>query len=348
MADIPMMEPVTTYGDPVADEAGVRQWGRKVSLIVGGEEALDLSELSFSFEIKRNDASSPNAATIKVMNASAETASMVQKEFTRVVLQAGYEGNYGVIFHGNLVRAKWGKSGGVDTVLNLTAADGDQAYNFAVVNTTLPKGATKADKLRLLCSAMNPYGVKQGYAPELDGKASIRGTVMSGMARSYMNDVCGSANALWSIQDGKVNVVPETAYMPGSVPVISHETGLVGMPEQAENGIKLRMLLNPSIRVGGLIHLDNSRIAEYGFQAKSNAKRDGGKKAEAEVDRSEQRKISSDGYYYVMVVEHRGNTRGGDWYTDVLCVATDATLYPGDLGQAGPGGGDGKAANVVK
>ena len=57
-----------------------------------------------------------------------------------------------------------------------------------------------------------------------------------------------------------------------------------------------------------MIHLDNSRIAEYGFQAKAGAKRDGGKKAEAEVDRSEQRKISSDGYYYVMVVEHRGNS----------------------------------------
>ena len=99
------------------------------------------------------------------MNASAETASMVQKEFTRVVLQAGYEGNYGVIFHGNLVRAKWGKSGGVDTVLNLTAADGDQAYNFAVVNTTLPKGATKADKLRLLCSAMNPMGSSRATRP---------------------------------------------------------------------------------------------------------------------------------------------------------------------------------------
>ena len=84
-----------------------------------------------------------------------------------------------------------------------------------------------------------------------------------------------------------------------------------------------------------MIHLDNNRIAEYGFQAKAGAKRDG-KKAEAEVDRSEQRKISSDGYYYVMVVEHRGNTRGGDWYTDVLCVATDATLYPGDLGRPAP------------
>ena len=122
----------------MADETGVRQWGR-VSLDRGRRRGAGPVELSFSFEIKRNDASSPNTATIKVMNASAETASMVQKEFTRVVLQAGYEGNYGVIFHGNLVRAKWGKSGGVDTVLNLTAADGDQAYNFAVVNTTCPR-----------------------------------------------------------------------------------------------------------------------------------------------------------------------------------------------------------------
>ena len=165
MADIPMMEPVTTYGDPVADETGVRQWGRKVSLIVGGEEALDLSELSFSFEIKRNDASSPNTATIKVMNASAETASMVQKEFTRVVLRAGYEGNYGVIFHGNLVRAKWGKSGGVDTVLNLTAADGDQAYNFAVVNTTLPKGRDQGRQAAAAVLGHEPLGSSRATRP---------------------------------------------------------------------------------------------------------------------------------------------------------------------------------------
>ena len=158
---------------------------------------------------------------------------------------------------------------------------------------------------------------------------------MSGMARSYMNDVCGSANALWSIQDGKVNVVPETAYMPGSVPVISHETGLVGMPEQAENGNQAAHAAqsqHPRRRADPPGQQPHRRIRLPG----AGAKRDGGKKAEAEVDRSEQRKISSDGYYYVMVVEHRGNTRGGDWYTDVLCVATDATLYPGDLGRPAP------------
>lgn len=320
----------------------MRQWRRKVSLIVGDEEALDLSALSFSFAIKRNDAKSPNTATIKVMNASRETASMVQREFTRVVLQAGYEGNYGVIFHGNVVRAKWGGSGDTETVLDITAADGDKAYNFAVINATLRKGSSRADKVRLLCSAMNPYGVRQGYVPDLGGKTAIRGAVMSGMVRNYMQDVCGSANTLWSIQDGKVVVVPETAYVPGSVPVVSHDTGLVGMPEQTEKGIKLSMLLNPSIRVGGLINLDNSRIAEYGFEDRTRSK------DAAKTDRSEPARISSDGYYYVMEVAHRGHTRDNDWYTDVLCLATDATLFPGDLGRAGTQGDAAKPASVVK
>ncbi|CAB3918920.1 phage protein [Achromobacter sp. CF-sbj1-Ac2-l] len=342
MADTTTMEPIVVYGDPVDDDEGVRQWGRKVSLIVGDEEALDLSALSFSFGIKRNDAKSPNTATIKVMNASRETASLAQREFTRVVLQAGYEGNYGVIFHGNVVRAKWGGSGDTETVLEITAADGDKAYNFAVVNATVPKGSDRADKVRLLCSAMNPYGVRQGYVPDLGGKKSIRGAVMSGMVRDYLQDVCGSANTLWSIQDGKVVVVPETAYVPGSVPVLSHDSGLVGMPEQTEKGIKLRMLLNPSIRVGGLVNLDNSRIAEYGFQARSEGK------GANEIDRSEQRRISGDGYYYVMEVEHRGNTRGDEWYTEVLCLATDATLFPGDLGRAGAEGDAAQPAAVVK
>ncbi|MCZ8435123.1 phage protein [Achromobacter ruhlandii] len=283
-----------------------------------------------------------NTATIKVMNASRETASLVQREFTRVVLQAGYEGNYGVIFHGNVVRAKWGGSGDTETVLEITAADGDKAYNFAVVNATVPKGSDRADKVRLLCSAMNPYGVRQGYVPDLGGKKSIRGAVMSGMVRDYLQDVCGSANTLWSIQDGKVVVVPETAYVPGSVPVLSHDSGLVGMPEQTEKGIKLRMLLNPSIRVGGLVNLDNSRIAEYGFQARSE------RKDANEIDRAEQRRISGDGYYYVMEVEHRGNTRDDEWYTEVLCLATDATLFPGDLGRAGAEGDAAKPAAVVK
>ena len=49
-----------------------------------------------------------------------------------------------------------------------------------------------------------------------------------------------------------------------------------------------------------------------------------------------------------MEVEHRGNTRGDEWYTEVLCLATDATLFPGDLGRAGAEGDAAQPAAVVK
>ena len=32
------------------------------------------------------------------------------------------------------------------------------------------------------------------------------------------------------------------------------------------------------------------------------------------------------GLYYVMVANHTGDTRGQNWYTDMTCLAVDATL----------------------
>ncbi|WP_258181637.1 hypothetical protein [Burkholderia cenocepacia] len=73
----------------------VEQFGRKVSLIIGFDsgESLDLSELRIVFRVQRGDLQTPNQARIRVYNVSETTARRAQKEFTRVVLQAGYEGN---------------------------------------------------------------------------------------------------------------------------------------------------------------------------------------------------------------------------------------------------------------
>jgi hypothetical protein len=39
-------------------------------------------------------------------------------------------------------------------------------------------------------------------------------------------------------------------------------------------------------------------------------------------------KVAGDGVYYVMVAEHTGDTRGLPWYTDVTCLAADASMIP--------------------
>lgn len=298
----------------------VAQFGRKASLLIGNaDSALDLSELRFVFDVRRGDIQTPNSARIRVFNVSRDTAQRVQKEFTRVVLQAGYEGNYGIIFDGQIKQVRRGRASQTDTYLDITAADGDSAYNFAIVNTTLAAGSTVADHVAASCTAMNPYGVTQGYAPALPANPLPRGKVMFGMARDFMRWSAKTAQTVWSIQDGKVVMVPETSYMPGEIPVITAATGMVGLPEQTQNGITVKMLLNPSIKISRLIKLDNASIQQYEFSLNTRQQAENAKIAL-------QNKLQDDGFYYVMIAEHRGDTRGGDWYTEAICLAADATV----------------------
>ncbi|WP_334004341.1 phage protein [Burkholderia cepacia] len=302
----------------------VQQFGRKVSLIIGFDsgEALDLSELRIVFRVQRGDLQTPNSARIRVYNVSANTARRAQsKEFTRVVLQAGYEGNYGIIFDGQIKQVRRGRETQTDTFLDITAADGDSAYNFAVVNTTLAAGSTPADHVAAVCTAMGQYGVQQGYLPELPSNPLPRGKVMFGMARDFMRWTARTTQTVWSIQDGKVVMVPETAYMPGEIPVITSATGMVGLPQQTANGIEVKMLLNPSVKIGRLIWLDNASIQQYEYSLNVGQ--------QAENERIEmQAKLQDDGFYYVMFAEVSGDTRGEEWYTSVVCLAADVTVLP--------------------
>lgn len=299
------------------------QFGRKVSMIVGqsGGDALDLSDLRVRFNIRRGDLQTPNSGRFRVYNVSEATRQRIQKEFTRVVFQGGYEGNFGILFDGTIKQVRRGRESQTDTYLDITAADGDSAYNFAVVNTTLAAGSTTADHVAAACTAMNPYGVTQGYLPELPSNPLPRGKVMFGMARDFMRWTARTCQTVWSIQDGKVIMVPETSYMPGEIPVITAETGMVGLPEQTQNGITVKMLLNPSVKIGRLIQIDNASVQQYEYSLNVGQ--------QAQNERIEkQAKLQDDGFYYVMLAEHTGDTLGNEHYTDVICLAADATVMP--------------------
>ncbi|WP_430226844.1 phage protein [Paraburkholderia tropica] len=297
-----------------------QQYGRKISLIVGQSsgDALDLSGLRIVFDVERGDIDTPNSAHIRVYNVSDNTARLVEAEFTRVVLQAGYEGNYGIIFDGSIVQVRRGRESPTDTYLDISAADGDAAYNFATVNATLAAGATQSDIVKVCADAMAPYGVSVGYVADLPANPLARGKVLFGLARDHLRSVSRSTNCLWSIQDGQLQIVPETSYVPGQVPVINAKSGMIGMPEQTQNGISVRMLLNPSIKIGRLIKLDNSSIQKYEYSLAVSQQ-------VANRNAALQNKINGDGLYYVMNSQIWGDTRGNDWYTEVICLAVDAT-----------------------
>lgn len=304
------------------------QYIRECKLIVFGAnlDGLDLSELRIKFSVKRSDTMTPNVADIRVYNLEEQTALRIRKEFTKVVLQAGYQGNYGVIFQGNIKQVIIGRESATDTFIDIVAGDGDRAYNFAIVNTTIAAGSTAADQINAAAAAMAPKGVTAGHIGETPPEKLPRGKVMYGNARTYLRDVAQTSNKSWSIQDEKITFVSNKSYLPGERVVLTSKTGMIGTPNQTNEGVNVKCLLNPLIKIGGRIQIDNASIARY--------------KINLSVPNSPANipaPLTADGVYYVLVAEHTGDTRGVDWYTSLICLNMDITTNPINSVQVGYG-----------
>lgn len=300
------------------------QFGRRASLIVAaGAAGLDLSEFHFKFQISAADQESPNAATIRIYNLSAATMLSMRGEYTRVVLQAGYESSFGVIFDGTIKQYRIGKENATDTYIDILAAENDLEYNYGVCNATLAAGSTAQDRL---AAAAKGIGVPLGTVDNtlaVSGGTLPRGKVLWGMGRNFMRCAAQSLGATWTITGGKVNVTGLRGYLPGEAVVLSAKTGMIGLPEQTEDGIKVRALLNPKLRIGGLVKIDNAAINQI-VQGSGEIKLPMGQIVyNSRAALSFPASIASDGLYRVFVVEYVGDTRGNEWYSDLICLAVD-------------------------
>lgn len=308
------------------------QYLRKASLTVGqaSGSAIDLSSLRFSFSIRRGDIETPNSADVRVYNpAPATVAALLARgsslEFTQIAIQAGYEGSFGLIFQGTIKQVRYGRENQTDTYLDITAADGDSAYNYSTIALSLAAGQTQpANAVQAVIgnmAALKNGAVGTGYVPpNLGGNALPRGKVLYGMSKDEMRKIAVNSGCSWSIQDGQIVLVPLNGYLPGTVPVVNRMTGMIGLPEVTQNGITIKTLLNPNLKIGQAVKLDNASVQQMRFGLSAS---DVGANSLATDFGA---RINRDGLYYVMQGNHTGDTRGQAWYTDLLCLAIDASV----------------------
>jgi hypothetical protein len=294
---------------------------KKISLVVANNAGagIDLSNLRIKFEVTKGDVQTPNATQITVYNLSEDTVSRVQKEFTQVILQAGYESNFGVIFKGTIKQVTVGKENGTDTYITIAAGDGDIAYNSAVINTTLAAGSSLNDQLAAALSPLYASDITQGYIADLGGQKLPRGKVMYGASRDHLRQITQYSKSSWSIQDGKAQVLTNTEVLPGSAFVLNSLTGLIGAPTITTDGLKGRCLLNPQLKIGSAV-----QIAEKDIQT---AQTDTGTTGDEGTLNATlpATSIAADGFYRVLTTTYIGDTRGNDWYTDFTALQIDST-----------------------
>jgi len=114
-------------------EMSGKLFGRKASmLLVQGDKALDLSDMHFRFKTVQEDAEAPGNCEIRVWNLSEATIKTIRGEYTKVILQAGYdEAPFGVIFTGTIKQYRIGREpDAVNNYLDILAADGDDILDL--------------------------------------------------------------------------------------------------------------------------------------------------------------------------------------------------------------------------
>jgi hypothetical protein len=287
------------------------------------QNGLDLSNMRIHFKVNQSDIETPNNALIRVYNLSDTTQKKVQGEFQRVMLQAGYQSNYGVIFDGTIKQVMSGHESNIDSYVDIFAADGDIPYNNGVVNTALVAGSTKAQQLNALAQAM---GLPKGYVMDLPVSALARGKVMFGLARDRMRDLADTVSARWSIQNGQLTLIPLAGYQPGEAVVLNSATGMIGFPQQTPGGIEVTCLINPKIKIGTLVQINNKSINQGVSQASGSLLYNPGR---LENLPGYLAKISDDGLYKVLVHEFEGDTRANEWYSHLICLALDQSAPSG-------------------
>jgi hypothetical protein len=320
------------------------QWLRKISLIVYSgkdgdkQNGIELAQLRITFNVHKKVTQHPNLLEAKVYNLSDATMQKVA-QFKRVQLTAGYVfANYAVIFDGTVVQYRRGRENPTDTYFEILAGDGDAQINQSTTIYRFEAGTKEKDVISHLAK---DTGLDAGHISTKVGMDTLtRAWTLAGPTSQYLREMVMKYGANYWAENGKLNIVHSTEVLPGEVVVLDPTTGLVQIPEDTPEGIQVKCLINPVIKLGGLIKLDKkfiSGIAYYpgsgeemsGSAGQAQAFGPGAARSGAPVDVPEP--TSPIGLYKVMTMEIFGDTRGKPWYMDLVCLAATAD------GQVAPG-----------
>ena len=304
--------PVVTF--PMANTSAASVYSQTFTQENPSDAILDVSDLKVVFSIQRTAMYNPNKATITIYNLNASTEMSIVQEGYRIIVEAGYESNYGQIFDGTILMCNRAKQNGTDYILSILALDGTQFLNEGYCSLTYAKGQTARAIVDGITNKA-AVGIALGYASPVLGTVKYsKGMVVHGLAKNTLSDIAKSINGTWFVDNGKLYIIAysdSAAKLPMGLQAIelSEKTGLIGNPAQVQQGVNARMLLNPKVAPYSLVHIKNELITEQLVDIGTFSK-----------GITTPWLLDTEALYRVVSVTFTGDTRGNDWYADITTV----------------------------
>lgn len=275
-----------------------RQYALDIFNDAGGQ--LEVRDLRVTFEVTKTLLGYPNRGVVEIYNLGEDDIQRITQKFSTLRLFAGYRGRVKQIFEAN-VKNFYKSRSNPDSIFTFITSGASRAWDSSVFSRTYTAGTSANTVIEEVGSSFD--GVQLGARlsnpewPALLGNATFSGSssrVMDQLSREYNFD--------WAIDQQEVNVIPR-GFALEDLPLVevTPDTGLIGSPTLTELGADFRILMNPDLIPGRRIEMraDFVQLGQSGIEFRRV-------------------RTTADGIYKIMEVRHICDSRGQDWYTDII------------------------------
>jgi hypothetical protein len=200
-------------------------------------------------------------------------------DYMQFELKAGYT-KIETIFKGAISKAS-SKKQGADFVTTIEAYDGlydmQNSYTSKVV-----KGNISVQVIKDMPT------VKKGKITEQN--PLLRPRVLVGNSFKILEENL-ALNETYYVDDGVIHIIKEKEVTSGYIPLVNSETGLLNTPEKMQKEVKFETMMNPLLRIGGLMQLESLYDKRF------------------------------NGIYKINTIHYTGDYSGNDWKQEVFCIA---------------------------
>ena len=200
-------------------------------------------------------------------------------DYMQFELKAGYS-KIETIFKGAISKAS-SKKQGAEFVTTIEAYDGlydmQNSYTSKVVKGKISEQVIK-----------DMPTIKKGKITEQN--PLLRPRVLVGNSFKILEENL-ALNETYYVDDGVIHIIKEKEVTSGYIPLVNSETGLLNTPEKLQKEVKFETMMNPLLRIGGLMQLESLYDKRF------------------------------NGIYKVNTIHYTGDYSGSDWKQEVLCIA---------------------------
>lgn len=288
-----------------------RKWEITIQTLDGNEitasaSAFEPEALKATFDIAQYGFQAFWHADIVIYNLDGPTTQYILKAGDTVTVKAGYQtGVYGQIFKGKLFQPLWERENVNDFKLTLHCILGRDLITNNFVNFSQSAFASQTEVVRRIAAEAFNMPIPVAYlAPNLKTSQDPRGSTYFGSPGKHLDQIAEDNNMQWWIDSNGLNMGSMAQSDGAPALVYTPSTGIVGTPQQTQDGVAFRVLLDSRLQIKFPpmeAKIDNSSI----------------RLAKAQIGQLISI-LDQDGLYIVGGVRHIGDTRGIEWYTEVI------------------------------